>query len=113
MIFFLRNDKNKTIIEAELYTKDYTHGEDGSYIELSSTVDIENYSHFLLDNQDNKDNIIQIIDRLSELRGWLWEEYFSSERNEYSDDIIRDIYQQVEHIFEEAAKQLNLQYVED
>lgn len=108
MILFIRSKKNRTIVDIEFYKK----SEDGSeYLELHSSIDIKEYSNFLLDNLDKKNKIISTFNELSELRGWLWENYFMGRQNvvtEYSNvlKILREMLHKI-------ADDFDLNYVED
>jgi hypothetical protein len=82
MIFYLRNKENKTLFQAEVWVKtkyepDLTY----SFVELSPTINITNYSKLLLSNPKKQNKIISDFDNLSELRGWLWERFFIAEKN--------------------------------
>ena len=69
MVLFIRNKKNRSIVDLDVYTKE-------GYIEITSCVLIDTYSEFLLENLDRKEEIISDFNEISELRGWLWEKYF-------------------------------------
>ncbi|MCK5601978.1 hypothetical protein KAR91_08920 [Candidatus Pacearchaeota archaeon] len=75
MILFLRDKKNNTVVDIELYK---TEG----HIELSVFIDIAQYSKLLLTTPKEKQlTIITIFNFLSELRGWLWESHFGGRKN--------------------------------
>ena len=75
MTLFLRDKTNKTVVDIELYKKD-------GCIELSSYVDIIAYSKILLNTAANKQQAtIEVFAFISELRGWLWENYFMGRKN--------------------------------
>lgn len=81
MILYLRNKENKTILDVDIWIKK----EDGdSFVELSSSINIKNYSLMLLKNIDNEKQLEMISDfeTLSNLRGWLWEVFFMTKQNE-------------------------------
>lgn len=78
MTLYIRRGKNKTLLDVEFYT---TIENDYSFVELSSTVMIEEYSKFLLENIDRADEIIEDFEFLNELRGWLWESFFIVTKN--------------------------------
>jgi hypothetical protein len=61
MVLYLRNEKNETLVDIEIYEKE-------DYVELSSIIIIEPYSKLLL-TQKNKEQIIRDFEFLSELRG--------------------------------------------
>jgi hypothetical protein len=122
MTLFLRNKNNDTILDLELWVKT----EDGkSFVELSSNIDIKNYSYLLINQPDdfkhpddvvgeisNKQlEIIATFDHLSELRGWLWEVYFMTKQNtpEEYDNILKELRTFLGNI----AKEYDLIYVED
>ena len=113
MIHFLRDSKNRSILDLELFVKHpKSLGEEGEpYIELYSNVLIEPYSDFLLDNLNESAAIIRDFDELSQLRGWLWEVYFMSKKNEekYFDDVQNIISNKLRLI----AKKYQLSYITD
>lgn len=80
MIHFLRNDKNRTIIECEVYNDD-----------LSASTNIEEYSKMLIDlhNKDLHFPFIQAISDLDEIRGW-WEQAKSSGEYKSIDDFVKE-----------------------
>ena len=83
MTIYLKNKENEILLEIEVWVKT----EDSiSYCELSSVVDIKNYSIMLLDTpQADQSEFISTFDQLSELRGWLWETYFTGRNNDASE----------------------------
>lgn len=107
MIHYLRDKVGNTIIETECWVK----REDWEYIEISSTVDIIQYSCFLLDNLERAGGVMSYIDELDELRGWLWEVYFMSEKNDPSK--IDDVNNKISQFYQKVAKELNLNYIID
>ena len=80
MTYYLRTKNGETILDVECWIK---REESNSFIELSSVVDIENYSLLLLENTDQKEQAKMIVDfdQLSELRGWMWEVFFMAKKN--------------------------------
>lgn len=110
MTIFIRDQKNKTILDLEYYieTKD-----NYSFIEISSSIIIDTYSQFLVNNLNRKDEIIQDFDDLSELRGWLWEVYFMSEKNIGSDEQYSNVLSKLREIIKGVANKYNLYYTED
>jgi len=89
MTLFLRTKNNHTILDLDVWVKTE---DDHSFVEISSSVDIKNYSILLIAEKEKFKQIQMIndFDELSELRGWLWEVYFSSKVNkpEYYDDVV-------------------------
>jgi len=108
MILFLRNENNDTIVDIECFIKTE---DDKSFIELHSSIDIHNYSKFLLENLEISTEVIRIFDYLSELRGWLWERFFMGAKNdpEKYDEVIEILRKLLKGI----AEKYNLSYVED
>ncbi len=108
MILFLRNNKNRTILDCDVYIKSE---EERKYIEISSVVVIKTYSEFLLENIKRKDEIINDFSELDDLRGWLWESYFMGDENdpEKYNDVIKILRKRIGDI----AIKYNLNYVED
>lgn len=79
MILYLRNERNRTVVDVELYT---LH----NWCELNSLVCIDTYSELLL-TQESKAECIKDFQELQELRGWLHET-----KGIISDDIRADKY---------------------
>ena len=70
MTIFIRNKKNRSLVEIEVYSN-----KDGTCKDISSGVVIDTYSELLL-NEENKDAQQYIVSRFSdidELRAWYWE----------------------------------------
>jgi membrane-bound acyltransferase YfiQ involved in biofilm formation len=109
MILFLRDEKNRSIVDIEFYIKH--EGDFKDFIELHSVVCIESYSYFLLENLDKKDKIIETFDFISELRGWLWESYFMGKQNDVKE--YDNVLKLLRNFMHEWAKEFNLKYVED
>jgi len=108
MILFLRNEKNRTIVDIECFVKT----EDGkSFVELHASVMIDTYSKFLLDNLDRKDEIIEDFQTMSELRGWLWEKYFCGGDNDPKE--YPNVIKGLQALLQGHAEKYNLYYVED
>lgn len=106
MTLFLRDKDNKTLADISLYK-----ASDG-YIELSSSVIIDNYSNFLLNAEEEKRNdIITYFDVISELRGWLWEKYFMGRKNTF--DEYDNVVKELRKILDTIAKETGLHRVED
>jgi hypothetical protein len=97
MVHFLRNDKNRTIIECEVYNDD-----------LSSSTNIEEYSKMLMDlhRKDLHQVFIQSISDLDEIRGWWWEQAKDSDDYKTIDDFVKEKFLNV-------AKKFKLNYVTD
>jgi hypothetical protein len=97
VIHFLRNQRNQTIIECEVYNDD-----------LSTGTNIENYSIMLIDlhNKDLHYPFISDISQLDEIRGWWWERVKDSGKYKSIDDFVKEK-------FMEVAQKHNLNYVTD
>lgn len=108
MILFLRNQKNETIVDLEVYVKTE---DDNKFIEVSSSIIIDTYSQFLLDNINRAKVIIKDFSNISELRGWLWEVYFNGGDN--NPDKYDDVLKTLRSYFNKIADKYNLIYVED
>ncbi len=108
MILFIRNNKNRTILDCEVYIK----SEDSNrFIELHSLVVVSTYSEFLIENIELKEEIINDFSELSELRGWLWESYFMGKENDPNkyNDVLKILRERIEGV----ATKYNLYYTED
>lgn len=97
MVHFLRNEKNRTIIECEIYNYD-----------LKTSTNIEEYSKMLIDlhNKDQHYPFIESFSNLSEIRGWWWEQGKDSGEYQSMHDFVKEK-------FLEVAKKYNLNYVTD
>ena len=105
MTLFLRDKKNKTVVDVELYK---TEG----HIELSVFIDIAQYSKLLLATEKEKqDPIIEAFDFLSELRGWLWEIHFMGRKN--IDSEFEEVQGKVRSFLDDIGKLTGLHRVED
>lgn len=95
MVHFLRTQKNRTIIECEVYTDD-----------LSSAMYIEEYSMMLINlhNNDLHYPFIRAISDLNEIRGLWWEQAEDSGKYSSIDEFVQEKYLEV-------AKAYNLNYV--
>ncbi len=105
MILFLRNKKNESIVDIDLYINE------NDSVELHASVIIEPYSKFLLENLDKAEEIIEDFSEIDGLRGWMWEVYFSVKENvsgEYN-----NVLKLVRSRILEIANKYNLSYVED
>ena len=110
MTLFLRNEKNETILDLEVWVKT----EDSySFVELSSSIDIKNYSLMLIKNTDKEKKIEMIsdFDELSELRGWLWEVFFMVKNNEPKE--YDSVVQELKVILKKVADKYGLFVVQD
>ena len=108
MILFLRNNKNQSIVDLEVWVKTEN---DYKFVEISSVVIIETYSKFLLKNLDRKTEIIEDFSNISELRGWLWEKYFCGGDNDPKK--YPEVLLELKRLFETIAEKYDLNYVED
>jgi hypothetical protein len=104
MIFYLRDDNNKSIVDVECYV---TEG----HVELHSTVIIEYFVPFLLSNLSMEEEITEDFDNISKLRGWLWETHFMGRKN--TSDEYDTIIKILVDYFDKIAKIYNLRYVTD
>lgn len=108
MILFLRNKKRQSIVDIDCYVKT----EDGCrFVELHSSVIIDTYSKFLLENLDRKDEIIKDFSEIDELRGWLWENYFMGGDND--PEKYTDIIGILRNDLNKIGIKYHLTYVED
>lgn len=109
MIFFIRNEKNRTILDCEYFIK---REEGMKFLEIHSSVIVDTYSEFLLNSNPEKQmEIVEDFTELSELRGWLWESYFLGGDNnpEEYDNVLKILQKKISTI----AKKYNLIYTED
>lgn len=104
MTLFIRNTKNETIVDVELYKTN-------KIIELHSAINIDTYSRFLLENLDRKSTIIGDFSFLAELRGWLWESYFGGSQNNIKE--YDRVVEQVTRFMKNIANEYNLYFITD
>lgn len=109
MILFLRSKNNRTIVDIECFVKKEEEGKE--FIELHSSIIINEYSMFLLDHLDKATEIIRDFDALSELRGWLWERYFMGGDNDPKE--YNNVIKALQEILKSVAEKYDLYYVED
>lgn len=108
MILYLRDKRNRTILDVEIYVDGK---QERDFVEMHSTVIIEPYSLFLIENIDNADEIIATFDELSELRGWMWENYFMVKDNKPEE--LNNVIKLVTERLKEVAKKFDLGFVTD
>lgn len=125
MVLFLRDQGNNTIYEVEIWTEIEDHGDDGKrrFIEMSTNVNILHYSKHLIQliSNSTRDNslvekaseFVTYIDDLSELRGWMWENYFMVKDNDGSDEDEGQIIKMVREKLKQVANTYDLNVVED
>lgn len=94
MVHFLRNKDNWTIVECEVYDRD-----------LSAAVEILEYSEFLLglETKTQRDNFINDINYLSQIRRAFWED----------EPGVQNIEEFVTEEFSKVARRWELIYVTD
>ena len=106
MTIFLRDQKNNTILDVDIWVDDYSH------VEVSSVVIIKEYSNFLLNlPKEKQKKAIDDFDNLSELKGWLWEVYFTTGKNtpEHIDNVKKEIKKKIKKV----SEKYNLLLIED
>lgn len=109
MTLFLRDNNNNTILDLEVYVK---KEDDHSFVELSSVINIKNYSILLLDTLENdKVGLINTFVELSELRGWLWENYFMVKKNKPEE--YGNVVKELKSILTTVANKYNLNLIQD
>lgn len=110
MTLFLRDEKNKTILDLDVWVKTE---DSNSFVELSSSVNISNYSLMLIKNTDKQKQLEMIadFDELSELRGWLWEVFFMGKKNEPKE--YESVVKELKVILKKVAEKYGLFVVQD
>lgn len=113
MTYYLRTKENKTILDVELWVKDNKNGDEPyTYVELSSVVDIGNYSILLLEySGETQIEFINDFDQLSELRGWMWESFFMIKKN--TEKEIDNVKIALMNILKPIAEKYDLMVVQD
>ena len=111
MTLFIRDNKNNSILELDVGIQ--SREDKSKFVELSSQVIVEYYSKFLLENQNQSEEIITDFEELSELRGWLWESYFMTGKNIGSEEQYADVLSKLKETIKDTATKYNLYYTED
>lgn len=114
MTLFIRDKNNKTLFELETWVATRPEEEGGgSYSEISTSIDVKNYSLHLLHKVEPKEQVVftYVFDELSNLRGWLWESYYMTGDNDGSDQ--DKIVDKLKHFLREVASRFNLLMIED
>ena len=104
MILFIRNNKNQTIVDLEIYERD-------GYVKMGITIDIANYSALLLEKIEMAEEIIGDFDSITELKGWLWEVHFKGAQN--TADKFEEALKVIKDILVKTSEKYDLMYVED
>ncbi len=116
MIYSIRSKDNKDLAEVEIYVKSDENKE--KYIEINSSVNIKNYSMFLLNLLTSSKTPETVtaefalcFDFISELRGWLWEVYFAVNKNE--PECIKEVNVKVKELLDYISNKFELVVIED
>ncbi|MFW6247219.1 MAG: hypothetical protein ACOC22_03560 [bacterium] len=121
MILFLRDQSNRTIVDIDIWNE-LEHNDKNEvtrrYTEISVSVDILRYSIKFLQLLKDTDiptetatHYVSDIHHLSELRGWLWEQFYMTGDNDGSH--IDNIIKEVNSMLDGVAKKYNLVVVQD
>jgi hypothetical protein len=102
MILFLRDKRNKSILDLEVISDTNAKIKD-----IHAVVCIEPYSGFLLRNLPRAQEIVKDFEELSELRGWYWEGQV------YKDDSSTAVLELLRARLQAIARKYSLRYVED
>lgn len=110
MVYYLR-DSNKTIVDLEIYNDKYDNGE--PCLEVSFSLMVEAYSNFLLNIKDKsaQRNFIDVINELSEIRGWVWE--VSGVNDPYTEEKRDNVVKDIKNEMIKLAKRFDLEFVQD
>lgn len=117
MTYFLRDTKNNTLFSMDFWTKTDYESDNSKYTfhEISTNVDIRNYSKLLLNTkEESQEIIIRLFDDLSEYRGWLWENYYGNKKNTGNEEDYNIITKHFDKTFKNIAETFtDLYYVTD
>jgi len=108
MTLFLRDSKNRNIVDMDLFTCSETNRDGSRSVDLRVGIGIVPYSILLLENQDKKEEIIKDFDFIDEMRGWLWEW-----RRNNTEENFKQIKDEVKDILVKIGGKYKLWYVED
>lgn len=104
MIHFIRDRANRTIVDVEVFR------DEQGYVELSSTIMIEPYSKFLIENLEDDLRIMNDFSKIQELRGWLWD---TVKQGQVDEPTLEDVNTAVANILKVVADEYELHYVVD
>jgi hypothetical protein len=110
MIFYIRDAKNNDVFELELWTKIESGRRN---IEIKSSIHVAGYSKFLVANQGSIDDIVSDFSELEDMRGWMWEQYFATKKNDGSQSDYIAIHGHIRSRLTEVAIKYGLMMVED
>jgi len=108
MILFLRDENNNTIVDLDCWIDS---DDDYKFIELSVTVDIENYSVLLMANLFRKHEVVRDFSYIQELREWLWEDYFNGQKSD--PDKYDDVLARLKTMLKTRGERYDLTVVDD
>ena len=109
MVLYLRTKRGKTIVDIECWVNnDQGH----KNVEISASVDIETYTlEFINTEKTERLKFMRSIDGLSEIRGWMWEVFFMTGKN---DGLMYDkVLTEVRKMMGNVASRFGLCVVED
>jgi len=101
MTLFLRDRQNRTLVDIELMKN----------LDISVSIDIEEYSRLLLEQPGKLEQhkLIKAFSFIDELRGWLWEVFYTTQRNKDFDTMKA----QITKIIADIGMEFNLKLIED
>lgn len=109
MTLFIRSKNNRTIVDIDVWVK---NEEGREFVEISVSINIEEYSKFLLGHTSHfHKEIIRDFSNISELRGWLWEKYFMGGAN--NPEKLDDVLNKVRKYLKKITTKYDLYYTED
>ena len=105
MIYTLRTQDNLPLATVEVGLETLTRK---PYVEIRSIVHIQNYTQFLLEHLDTEEviDIMKTFDTISNLREWMWNDYFAMKGNNELD--LEPIVKHVKDILLAATHEFNL-----
>lgn len=110
MVFYIRDSSNTNVFEAEFWVK--AEGKTKN-LEIKCSVCIAGYSKLLLANASMASDIIKDFSELDELRGWMWECFFASKRNDGSNEDYMTVLEHIRLSISVVASKYGLRVVED
>ena len=119
MTYYIRDKRNRDIVDLEFWVKtDYELTPPHRYLEISTYIDAKNYGKLLLDRSERfsrkyLENLMNDMSEIQELRGWMWENYFSSKQNTGSDEDQRKINDYIFTLLKEVCNKYDLYLVTD
>ncbi len=86
MTIYLRTQNNRTLVDIEIWK-----AKDGNFFEIKVGIPIEEYSNFLLLNQNQSGTVIECFSDIDNMPGWYWENYIEKKPSHTMKEVVEEI----------------------